>query len=120
MTHAPHAMKSPSARSNTRAMTGTLASKTEAFAVANGALAVDAGAFAMDAAALAMDGLSILRVQRGLAGPVRVAHDPAEVEPVIVRNFAPALPGLMHCYDIVEALAGFISQQMRSLQLAVS
>jgi hypothetical protein len=48
-------------------------------------------------AALAMDALSM---QRGLVRPVRVAHDPAQVESVVVRNFAPAFPGLMHCYDV--------------------
>jgi hypothetical protein len=60
-------------------------------------------------AALAMDALSM---QHGLLRPVCVAHDPAKIEPVIVRNFAPAFPGLMHCYNVVEALAGCISQQV--------
>jgi hypothetical protein len=41
-----------------------------------------------------------------------VAHDPAKIEAVIVRNFASALASLVHCYDVVEALARCISQQV--------
>ena len=116
-----------SARFEARSMTDTLASKTDIlasrsvpFAMATGVLAVDAAVFAVDAAAFAMDGLSILSVQRCLARPMRVAHDPAKIQPIVVRNFAPAFPGLMHCYDVVEALAGFISQHVCSLQFAVA
>jgi hypothetical protein len=100
-------------------MTDTLAGKTDIlarrsvpFAMATGALAVDAAAFAMNVAAFAMDGLSILSVQRCLARPMRVAHDPAKIQPIVVGNFTPAFPGLTHCYDVVEALAGCISQQV--------
>jgi hypothetical protein len=93
-----HAMKSSSARFNTRAPPDT----SHCARVAP----------AMNAAAFAMDGLSILSVQRCLARPMRVAHDPAKIQPIVVRNFTPAFPGLMHCYDVVEALAGCISQQV--------
>ena len=75
-----------SARFKARSMTDALASKTDIlasrnvpFAMATGALAVDAAAFAMDAAAFAMGGLSILRMQRRLAGPMGVAHNPAKI-----------------------------------------
>lgn len=116
-----------SARFNFRSMTDTLASKADAlasesvpFAMTAGSLAVDATAFAMDAAALSMDGLSILCMRSCLAGSMRVAHDPAEVEPVVVRDFAPAFPSLVHCHDVVEALARLVGQQVRSLQFAVA
>ena len=101
-----NAMKSSSARFNTRSTPDT----SHCARVAP----------AMNAAGSAMNGLSILSVQRCLARPMRVAHDPAKIQPVVVRNFAPAFPGLMHCYDVVEALAGFISQQVCSLQFAVA
>jgi hypothetical protein len=96
-----HAMKSSSARFNTRAAPDTSHCARVAPANTSGTLAMDV--------ALAMDALSM---QRGLVRPVRVAHDPAKVEPVIVRNFAPAFSSLVHCYDVVEALAGCISQQV--------
>ena len=52
-------------------------------------------ALAMDRrGVLAMNRLSVLRVHRCLARPVSVAHEPAEVEPVIMRNFTPALARL--------------------------
>jgi hypothetical protein len=93
-------------------MTDTLASKTDILASRSVPFAMATGVLAVDAAAFAMDGLSILRVQRCLARPMRVAHDPAKIQPIVVRNFTPAFPGLMHCYDVVEALAGCISQQV--------
>ncbi len=101
-----HAMKSSSARFNTRSMPD--ASHCARVAPA------------MNAAGFAMNGLSILSVQRCLARPMRVAHDPAKIQPVVVRNFAPAFPGLMHCYDVVEALAGCISQQVGILQFTIT
>jgi len=45
------------------------------------------------------------------------AYDSVEVEPVLVRNFAPALASFVHGYDAVEALARRISQQVCFLQL---
>ena len=104
VTHTAHAMKSPSARFNARSTTDTLRAHV-ALANPSGALATDA-AFTMNA----LRRMSVLGMQRGLVRPVRVTDDPAEVEPVVVRNFAPAFAGLVHCYDIVEALAGRISQ----------
>jgi len=115
------------ARFNTRSTADTLASKTDTlagksvpFAMTAGALAADAAAFAMDATALSMDGLSILRVQRRMTGPVRVANEPAEVKPVVVGNFAPALTSLVHRHDVVEALARCISQQVGILQFTIT
>ena len=52
-----------------------------------------------------MNRLTILRMHRCLARPVSVAHEPAEVEPVIMRNFTPALPALMQRDNIVKTLA---------------
>jgi len=65
-----------------------------------------------------MNRLSVLRVHRCLARPVSVAHEPTEVEPVIVCNFAPALPALMQRDDIVKTLASGVCYQMRVLQAA--
>jgi hypothetical protein len=93
-------------------MTDTLASKTDILASRSMPFAMATGVLAVDATAFAMDGLSILSVQRCLARPMRVAHDPAKIQPIVVRNFTPAFPGLMHRYDVVEALAGCISQQV--------
>ena len=39
---------------------------------------------------------------------MRVTHNMAEVQTVIVRNFAPALPGLVQRYNAIEALAGSV------------
>src|SRR5215831_5853814 len=68
--------------------------------------------------ALAMNTLSVLSMHRCLARPVSVAHEPAEVQPVIARNFTPALPALMQRDNIVEAPASCVRQQMRVLQAA--
>jgi len=95
------AMKSSSAGFYTRAVTDTPHRARMTPANVSGALAMDA--------ALAMVALSM---QRGLVRPVSVAHDPVKIEPVIVGNFPPAFPSLVHCYDVVEALARCISQQV--------
>src|SRR5206468_36102 len=94
VTHITHAMKSSSAGFNAR-------STTDTFHRARVALARTSGTLTMDAA-FAMSGLSmsVLGVLRGLLRLVRVAHDLAEVEPVVVRNLTPALPSFMHCYDV--------------------
>jgi hypothetical protein len=117
MTHTAHAMTGSFAGLNARSMTDTLHRARVAFANVTGAVAVNAAAFAvnaavlaMDAGAFAMDGLSILRVQRCLARPMSVAHDPAEVEPVVVSLLSPAFPSLVQCYKIVETLARFVSK----------
>ena len=47
-----------------------------------------------------------------------VAHERPEVEPVIARNFTPALPGLVQRDNVVETLASGVRQQMRFLQAA--
>jgi hypothetical protein len=52
-----------------------------------------------------MNSLSVLCMHRCLARPVSVAHEPAEVKPVIARNFTPALTALMQRNNIVEALS---------------
>ena len=56
------------------------------------------------------------RMRRRLAGPMSVAHEPAKVQAVIVRNFSPALPGLMLSDNTVETLPTSIGQQVRVLQ----
>ena len=68
-----------SARFKARSMTDTLASKTDILASRSMPFATATGAFAVDAAAFAMDGLSILRMQRRLTGPMGVAHNPAKI-----------------------------------------
>ncbi len=52
--------------------------------------------------------------------PVGVAHDLAEVEPHVVRNFTPALPRFELRYDVIEALARGLGQQVCILQVAIA
>ena len=59
--------------------------------------------------------LRLLRIRS-----VSVAHDLAEIEPHVVRNFTPAFPSSELCYDAVEALTGGFGQQVRSFQLAIA
>lgn len=105
VTHTAYAMKSSSARFNARSATDTFRAHV-APTNTSGALATDA-AFTMSALRM-----SVLGMQRGLVRPVRIAHDPAKVEPVVAGNFAPALASLVHRYDVVKALARCISQQV--------
>ena len=55
--------------------------------------------------ALAVHFLSILAMRCRIARTVSIANESPEVEAVVSRNFAPALPGLMRCNHIVKALA---------------
>ena len=82
------------------------------------ALATNCGIPAMACCALAMNCVEVLRVRRCSTGTVRSADEPAKVEPVVVRNFTPALPGLMERDDIIEALTGSVRQKVRFLQAA--
>jgi hypothetical protein len=52
--------------------------------------------------------------------PVGVAHDLAEIEPHVVRNFTPALPRFELRYDVIEALARGLGQQVCILQVAIA
>ena len=80
-------------------------------------LAVHGTSLAMDGAALAMDSLSM---QRCVARPVRGAHNLAEVEVVIMRNFTPAFASFKLPCDRVEALARCFGEQVRIFQAAVA
>src|SRR5439155_2753116 len=76
-----------------------------------------------NAAAFAVDGLSVLRVQRCLTRSMSVAHEPAEVQAVVVSNLAPALASLVHCHEVIEGeirpiCSKRISQQVRVLQFS--
>ena len=125
VTHTARAMNRSSAGYNARSTTNT-------FHRARVALAKSSGTFAVNAAALPMSALcmnvltvgvlsiSILGMQRGLVRAMRIAHDSAEVEPVVVGNLAPAFPSLVHRYDVVEALARCISQQVGILQFTIT
>ena len=105
VTHTTHAMyKSFAGFTTARSTTHTLHRARVAPTNTSGALAMDT-AFAMNA----------LSMQRGLVRPVRITHDSAEVEPVVVRNFTPTFPRLVHRYDVVEALARCISPSVHSL-----
>ena len=70
----------------------------------------------MACCALAMHRAAILRMRRRLAGPMSVAHEPAKVQAVVVRNLSPASPGLMLSNNTVETLPASIGQQVRVLQ----
>ncbi len=110
VTHTARAMNGSSAGFNARSMTNTSHRACVAPAKASGALAMEA-AFTMNAVAM-----SVLSMQGCTIRPARGAHDLAEVEAVVVRNLTPALPGFMRCYNVVEALARRISQQVCFLQ----
>jgi len=109
VTHTAHPMYKSFAGSTACATTDTRHRARVTLANTSGALAMDA-AFAMNA----------LSMQRGLGRAMRIAHDSAEVKPVVVSNFAPAFPSLVHCYDVVEALARCISQQVGILQFTIT
>jgi hypothetical protein len=57
-------------------------------------------------------------MQRGLIRTVCVAHESAKVEPVIVRNFTPALPGSVQRNHVMKTLTSGVREQMRFLQAA--
>jgi hypothetical protein len=80
-----------------------------------GIFAVNRGAFAVDRRALAMDCVGILRMHCRVARPVSVAHESAKIEPVVMRNFTPALAPLMQRDNIVKTLPSAVRQQMRFL-----
>src|SRR5215472_14978998 len=96
----------------------TPATDSRALATRRGALATNCGVPATACCALAMNRVEVLRVGSCLTGAVRIAHEPAEVEPVIMRNFTPALPPLMQRDNIVKTLASGVRQQVRFLQAA--
>src|SRR5437870_4996734 len=109
VTHSSHAMTRSSARFNTRSTTNT-------FHRARVALAMATGALAMDALTMNVLTMGVLSVRGCPVRPARGTHDLAEVEPIVVRNLTPAFPGFMRCYNVVEALARCISQQVCFLQ----
>ena len=55
--------------------------------------------------ALAMHCARVLRMHRRVARAVSIAHERPELEPVVVRNFTPALPALVQRDNVVKALA---------------
>ena len=59
------------------------------------ALATTCGVPAMACCALAMNCVEVLRVRGCLTGAVRIAHEFAKVQSVVVRNFTPTFPRLM-------------------------
>ena len=62
-------------------------------------------AFGNMRSALAMRCLRVLRMHCRVARAVSVAHERSEVEPVIMRNFTPALSGPVRRDNVVETLA---------------
>ena len=65
--------------------------------------------------ALAVRCSRVLRMHRRVARAVSVAHERPELEPVVVRNFTPALAALMQRDNVVKTLACGVGQQMRLL-----
>jgi hypothetical protein len=49
--------------------------------------------------------LRVLRMRRRVARAMSVTHEPAQVQPVIARDFTPALSGLVRRDNVVETLA---------------
>jgi hypothetical protein len=111
VTHAMCATEPRTGRSKARIVTDTL-SRSHFTTVAT---AYISSASPMNTAVLAMNSLSVACMRCGRARTVRVAHKPAKVETVIVRNFSPALPRLVQCDDVVEVLPSGVSQQVRLL-----
>ena len=107
MSHTTRAMNRSFAGFTAWSTTDTFHRACVALAKARGTLAVGAAAFATSA-----QRMSVLGMQGGLVRPVGVAHEPAKVESVVAGNFAPAFPSLVHRYDVVEALARCISEQV--------
>ena len=95
---------------------GTLAMHAAALAMHGGALAMHGGALAMHGA-LAMAPMSM---QRCLARPVCGAHELAEVEAVVVRNFTPAFASFELPCDRFEALARCVGEQVCMFQVSVA
>src|ERR1044071_4676624 len=63
--------------------------------------------------ALAMHCSRILRIHCRLTRTVCVAHEPAQVEPVVLRNFTPTLAALMQRDNIVKTLARSVGVKLR-------
>ena len=61
----------------------------------------------------AMCCLHVFRMRRRVARTVSVAYERPEFETVVVRNFTPALPGLMQRDNVVETLTSRVRQKMR-------
>src|SRR5438034_9165594 len=100
MAHATHAMETAAAGFRSHTVPDTSHGGRVASADVSSTLAMDATTFTMNAAAFAVDGLSVLRVQRCLTRSMSVAHEPAEVQAVVVSNLAPALASLVHCHEV--------------------
>jgi hypothetical protein len=80
-----------------------------------GIFTVNSRAFTVDRRALSMDRVGIVRMHGSLIRPIGVADEPPEVQPVVVRDFTPALAPLMQRDNVVETLASGVRQQMRFL-----
>ena len=55
--------------------------------------------------ALAMHCSRVVSMRRRIAGAMSITHERPELEPVIARDFTPALAGLMERDNIVKTLA---------------
>ena len=105
------------------ASSATLTGDYLAISKTNGALAMHAAALAMHGGALAMHGalaMAPMSMQRCLARPVCGAHELAEVEAVVVRNFTPAFASFELPCDRFEALARCVGEQVCMFQVSVA
>ena len=106
MTHSTHAMKTSSARFNTRSGAYT-------FCHARMALADTTGVFAMSCAAgVSVPTVRVMSMQRGLARTVRCTNNLTEFEAVVVCNFTPPFTSFELPCDGVEALARCFGEQI--------
>jgi hypothetical protein len=48
---------------------------------------------------------STLRTQCGPVGPMRLTHELAKIQPVVVCNFTPPLPAFVQSHNVIEASA---------------
>ena len=106
MTHSGHAMKTSSARFNTRSASHT-------FCHARMALGNSTGVFAMSCAVgVSVPIVRVMSMQRGLARTVRCANNLTEFEAVVVCNFTPPFTSFELPCDRVEALARCFGEQI--------
>src|SRR4051812_21467026 len=115
VTHGMHAMRPAEPGSEARPVTDTVCiahSRSVASANIRGTLSMDRFG------GLAVTHGGVLRMHRRVARAVSIAHERPEFEPVVVRNFTPALAALMQGDNIVKTLARGVGQQMRLLQAA--
>jgi hypothetical protein len=100
MAHPMHAVESRIGRSKSGAVIDSLCPRHPVIVTT----AHMSSAFPMNAAVFVVNGPRVPRMRSCLGGTVRIAHELAKIQAVIVRNFSPALAQPVQRDDIVETL----------------